>query len=271
MRFVLLLVFALFTSATFAHVDTVEVFSTAMKKKIKCVVITPESYQQSKERLPVVYLLHGHSGSYANWISRVPSIDSLANVYQMIIVCPDAASSSWYFDSPVDSTFRYETFTARELPAYIDANYRTIASRKGRVITGLSMGGHGAFFLALRHPETFGACGSMSGALDITLIKGGFHLANRLGDTVANVQYYSNWSVVNMLDHYDPKDSLGIILDCGIKDFIFDMSQAAHEKMTQRKIPHDYIARPGKHDWKYWGNAVKYQLLFFREWFNRNM
>lgn len=271
MRFVFLLLLAVSTVKTFAHVDTVNVFSAAMQKNIRCVVITPDNYSQSQEPLPVVYLLHGHGGSYSNWIRRVPAIDSLADVYNLIIVCPDAASSSWYFDSPVDSSFRYETFTAKELPRYIDSKYRTIATRKGRAITGLSMGGHGAFFLALRHPQTFGACGSMSGALDITLIKGGFHLPNRLGDTVMNVQYYSNWSVLNMLDHYDQKDSLEFILDCGTKDFIFDMSQAAHEKMTQRKIPHDYIERPGKHDWNYWANAVKYQLLFFREWFNRNM
>jgi S-formylglutathione hydrolase FrmB len=189
----------------------------------------------------------------------------------LVIVCPDAAYSSWYFDSPVDSSFRYETFTAKELPVYIDANYRTIASKKGRAITGLSMGGHGAFFLALRHPQTFGACGSMSGALNISLIAKGFDLPKRLGDTITNRQQFIDWSVVNMFDHYDPKDSIAFIFDCGIRDFLFDMSKATHNKMLQLKIPHDYIERPGVHDWKYWGNAVKYHLLFFREWFNRNM
>jgi S-formylglutathione hydrolase FrmB len=47
------------------------------------------------------------------------------------------------------------------------------------------------------------------------------------------------------------------------------MSKAAHEKLIQLKIPHDYIERPGKHDWFYWANAVRYQLLFFKEHFKR--
>lgn len=48
------------------------------------------------------------------------------------------------------------------------------------------------------------------------------------------------------------------------------MTKMLHEKMNTLKIPHDYIERPGVHEWRYWANAVKYQLLFFREWFNRN-
>lgn len=270
MKSSLVIIAILLTQFAFGKVDTIQVFSNSMQKNVKCVVITPKKYKKAKSNWPVVYLLHGYSGSYSNWISRVPDIDSLANVYQMIIVCPDAAFSSWYFDSPVDSSFRYETFTATELPAYIDANYKTIKSKKGRAITGLSMGGHGAMFLSLRHPQTFGACGSMSGALDISLITRGYDVPKRLGDTTANRKYYVDWSVLSLLDMYNPKDSMAIIVDCGINDFIFAMSRAAHEKMLKLKIPHDYIERPGAHDWKYWANAVQYQLLFFREWFSKN-
>lgn len=269
MRFLFTIALAFFSFTVFAHVDTVEVFSASMQKKIKCVVVTPANYNSDK-RFPVVYLLHGYSGSYSNWITRVPAIDSLATVYQLIIVCPDAGYSSWYFDSPVDSTFRYETFTAQELPGAIDQQYKTIPSRKARAITGLSMGGHGAFFLTLRHPGIFGACGSMSGALDLAYIKSSYDVPKRLGDTISNRRYYDDWSVVNLLNGYNPKDSVAFILDCGTRDFIYKMSKATHEKMLQLKIPHDYIERPGTHDWKYWGNAIKYQLLFFREWFNSN-
>lgn len=271
MRFLLIALLLFLFNYAEASVDTVEVYSNSMKKNVKCVVVKPESYKRSKTDFPVVYLLHGFGGSYSNWITRVPVIDSLANVYQLIIVCPDAAFSSWYFNSPVDSSFRYETFTAEELPLFIDANYKTIATKKGRAITGLSMGGFGAYFLTLRHTDTFGACGSMSGAHDLTYIKNAYDVPKRLGDSIANGKYYVDWSVKTLFDKYDPKDSIAFILDCGIKDFIFLMTKTLHEKMLQLKIPHDYIERPGMHDWRYWGNAVKYQLLFFREWFNRNM
>jgi S-formylglutathione hydrolase FrmB len=60
-----------------------------------------------------------------------------------MIVCPDAAFSSWYFDSPTDTTMRYETNVAFEIPAYVDSVYHTVKDRKARAITGLSRDGHG--------------------------------------------------------------------------------------------------------------------------------
>ena len=270
MRLILVALSFLLINTAYATVDTVDVFSNSMKKNIKCVVITPKNYKKSKDRFPVVYLLHGYGGGYANWIRKVPVIDSLADVYQMMIVCPDGAFSSWYVNSPVDSSFRYETFTGVELPGYIDANFRTIATKKARAISGLSMGGFGAYFIALNHAQTFGAAGSMSGALDISYITVGYDVAKRLGDTTANRSYYVNWSIKNLIEKYNPEDGLAFILDCGVKDFIFGMSKNLHEKMLALKIPHDYTERPGVHDWNYWGNAVKYQLLFFHEWFKKN-
>jgi S-formylglutathione hydrolase FrmB len=90
----------------------------------------------------------------------------------------------------------------------------------------------------------------------------------RLGDT-ANKQRWREHSIMKQMEQY-PKDSLAIIVDCGTEDFVIAMSRLAHQKMLELKIPHDYIERPGKHDWPYWAKAVQYQLLFFRNYFNRN-
>lgn len=270
MRFLLSIIAFVLSLSSIANVDTINVYSNSMHKNIKCVVITPENYHTANKNFPVLYLLHGYAGDYSNWIKKVPAIDSLADVYQMMIVCPDAAYSSWYFDSPVDTSFRYETFTAIELPNYIDAKYKTIKNRKARAISGLSMGGHGAIFLSFRHPNIFGACGSMSGALDMSYITKGYDVQKRLGDTINNRHFYTELSAVTQLEKYNAKDSLAIIIDCGVDDFIIMMSREAHQKMLKLKIPHDYTERPGTHNWEYWANAVKYQLLFFREYFNRN-
>ncbi|WP_242499227.1 alpha/beta hydrolase family protein [Flavobacterium sp. 140616W15] len=70
------------------------------------------------------------------------------------------------FDSPIDTTFKYETYVIDELVPFIDKNYKTITSREGRAISGLSMGGHGALYLSFKHQEVFGAAGSMSGGVD---------------------------------------------------------------------------------------------------------
>ncbi len=68
-----------------------------------------------------------------------------------------------------------------------------------------------------------------------------------------------------------PKDSIAIIMDCGVEDFIIEMSRMAHQRMLTLKIKHDYIERPGKHDWNYWATAVEYQLLYFRNFFDKRI
>jgi S-formylglutathione hydrolase FrmB len=257
-----------FVFSAFASVDTVFIYSKSMQKDIKTVVIKPTSYKKKSNTFSVVYLLHGAFGVSTNWIKKVPELQSMADENQLIIVCPDGSVNSWYFDSPIDSTYKYETHISKEVPDYIDEYYRTIPNRKNRAITGLSMGGHGAMFVAYRHAQTFGACGSMSGALMVNLIKKGYDINKRLGDTTTNKNYYNDWSVLNVIEK-KPSDSLAIIIDCGLQDFIFGMSKGVHEKLVQLKVPHDYIERPGKHDWPYWANAVRYQLVFFKEYFKK--
>ncbi|MFI5133251.1 MAG: alpha/beta hydrolase [Chitinophagales bacterium] len=269
--FILFLNIILSAALYAASVDTINIYSNAMHKNIKCVVIKPDSYKNKKNVYPVVYLLHGYSGWYSNWIIRVPALKDEADMLQLMIVCPDGANSSWYIDSPIDSTMKYETYIAKEVTGYIDKHYNTIKDRKARAITGLSMGGHGGLFLGFRHADFFGACGSMSGVVDLNFTKNKYDLIKRVGDTIQNADNWEKYSVINVVNNYQPKaDSLAIIFDCGIDDPFFHINLLLHAKMMSLKIPHDYIERPGKHDWAYWGNAVKYQLLFFRNYFDKS-
>lgn len=256
------------TIANAASVDTVDIYSNAMHKSIKCVVITPDSYADGSNLYPVVYLLHGYSGNFSNWITKVPELKKESDQWQMIIICPDGDYSSWYVDSPVDPSMQYETYIANEVPAFIDSHYRTIRKRGARAITGLSMGGHGGLFLGLRHADFFGACGSMSGVVDLGFTKNKYDLIKRIGDTIQYAGNWKNFSVIHIIDRY-PKDSLAIIFDCGNDDPFAGINRKLHQKMLRLKIPHDYTQRPGKHDWNYWANAVQYQLLFFRNFFNK--
>ena len=196
----LLLVFSFSFTCLFANIDTVSIYSNSMFKNVKCVVITPSYYKKKNQRFPVVYLLHGYGGNYSNWANKVPDLQQLADDNELMIVCPDGAIGSWYFDSPVDFTKRYETNISTEIPRYIDSLYKTIANRNGRAITGLSMGGHGGLFIGFRHGDYFGACGSMSGALDISQITRGYGMDKVLGDTAVNKSYYNDWAVFNLIE-----------------------------------------------------------------------
>lgn len=252
-----------------AIVDTIQIYSKVMKKNIACVLVRPDSYKTKKLSYPVIYLLHGYGGDYANYLKRIPAIKKQSDDLQVILLCPDGAFSSWYFDSPVDSSMRYETFVTNEMPKYIDEHYRTIKNKHARAIAGLSMGGHGALFSAMRHPDIFGACGSMSGVVDLFASHDKFDIIKRIGDTTNNNPYWHDYSVINLIEKYNSKDSLAIIIDCGIDDFTYLPNHQLHEKMLKLKIPHDYTERPGNHNWDYWSNALQYQLLFFRNYFDR--
>jgi S-formylglutathione hydrolase FrmB len=267
--FILMFTITLSVALFAGKVDTISIYSCVMQKDIKCIVITPQSYKKKKNHFPVVYLLHGFSGNYSNWIKKVPELSDYADTYNIMIVCPDGGYSSWYFDSPIDDSMKYESFIAAEVVHHIDNNYRTIKESTARALTGLSMGGHGGMFLGLRHPKTFGAIGSMSGALDVNYIKTKYHVEKRLGDTLTHAENWKKFSLFAMVDTLQ-SCSQKILIDCGTEDFVLPFSETMHTKLMKNKIQHDYILRPGKHDWSYWSNAVQYQLLFFNNYFKKN-
>lgn len=248
-----------------ATVDTVITYSAAMKKNIKAVVIKPDS-GSSGTTFPVVYLLHGHGGNYANWVNQVPQLKLYAEQYQMMLVCPDGNNSSWYFDSKEQALSKYETYITKELVEWINKKYPTRKDRGGRAITGLSMGGHGALYLALKHQDIFGAAGSMSGGLDLRPFPLKWDIAAHLGKYADNPEQWDSSSVIN-ITHLLTPNSLKLIIDCGTGDFFYGVNTAFHQKLMDRNIPHEFISRPGAHNWDYWRGAVQYQLLFMHNYF----
>lgn len=269
-RSIITFVYLSLLSVVFLHaakVDTISVHSPSMDKEIKAAVILPDGYSADKN-YPVVYLLHGYSGNFRNWVNDNPGTKDLADQYNTIVVCPDGAFSSWYWDSPVDETMRFETFVSKELIEHIDSAYKTIASRNGRAITGLSMGGHGGLYLGFRHQDVFGACGSMSGGVDIRPFPNEWEMHKRIGRQAENPQNWEDYTVMNQLHLLTP-NSTRIIFDCGTSDFFYDVNVRLHEELKYRNIPHDFISRPGNHDMNYWSNAVKYQFLFFSTMFEQ--
>jgi S-formylglutathione hydrolase FrmB len=265
--FVLFMIFCGITNTFASKVDTLKVVSQAMNKTVSNVVIIPDAATVPENRFPVVFLLHGAYENQSAWIRQVPAIKEYADQYQIMIVCPDGGFTSWYFDSPVDPTMKYETYVAKELIAAIDAKYPTIADKKGRAITGLSMGGHGAFYLAFRHQDVWGAAGSMSGGLDILPFPNNWDIPKRLGTYAENKEVWENNTDINLIYLLDGRN-LKLIFDCGTGDFFYDCNKRMHEILLERNIPHDYTERPGVHDWKYWSNSVKYHLLFFNDFFD---
>jgi S-formylglutathione hydrolase FrmB len=254
------------------RVDTIQIQSTYLKKATKFVVIQPSNQGQqnnNQERYPVVYLLHGYGGNYAQWSTTAPQLAKTADDLKMIFVCPDGGRGSWYFDSPIDSSIRYESYITKELIPYIDANYATKANAKSRAITGLSMGGHGAMFLATRHSDLFGAAGSTSGGVDFRPFPKNWEIKNALGEFELNQARWYDYTVMHQVELIT-NNQLAIIIDCGIDDFFIPVNRALHEKLLQLKINHDYIERPGAHNHTYWRSSIDFQMLYFQQFFQKN-
>ncbi|GHT04182.1 esterase [Bacteroidia bacterium] len=238
-----------------------------MNKMVKNVVVLPDGYSKSA-KYPVLYLTHGYGGKYDTWINHTKkSLPQDANRWQMIIVCPDG-ENSWYWDSPIKSDSQFETYISFDLVHYIDTHYNTVASPKGRAITGYSMGGHGGLWLGINHPDVFGACGSMSGGVDIRPFPNNWDMQKWLGKYTENPERWNEHTVITRLSKITP-NTLAIIIDCGKDDFFYQVNEALHKEMLYRNILHDYIIRPGGHTHDYWNNAVDYQMLFFSKFFNK--
>ncbi|WP_126971794.1 alpha/beta hydrolase [Gynurincola endophyticus] len=267
----LALIFWSFTAVA-GKVDTLAIRSQAMNKDIATVVIVPQNYYAAVaagKKYPVLYLLHGYSGNHAYWIKAAPFLATKADELEMIIVCPNG-QNSWYFDAPQNPALRFETFVANELVTYIDKNFATIPDRSGRAITGLSMGGHGALYLATRHQEVYGAAGSMAGGVDFRPFPENWEIKTALGTIKNNPENWRINTVVHQVENLKP-GKLDLIIDCGQEDFFFEVNQQLHKKLNELKIPHDYTVRPGEHNGEYWTNAIRYQLVFFADYFSKRI
>lgn len=248
-------------------VRRVAIPSLAMGKVFNANVILPESYflDSTLNFYPVVYLLHGYSGNYADWYERVPRLKDFSTEYEMIIVTPDGNYNSWYLNSYQDSTQLFYAYISQEVPSYIDAHFRTYQDARSRGIMGLSMGGHGALSIALEHPDWFGIAGSMSGVVDLRTHPDDWEISKQLGPYTEDSTRWATHSVVAIAEKV--REAPHLIFDCGTEDELLSDNEYLHQVLLSKDIPHTYTARPGSHDWLYWEEAIAYQLLFFKQRF----
>jgi enterochelin esterase-like enzyme len=157
-------------------VERIKVHGTALEGNLEgdavdrdVFVFLPPSYgTQKSRRYPVVYALHGFSIGAEQWTHEIHLPQTIEGAFaqgaqEMIVVPPDSKTvhnGSMYSSSVTTGDF--EQFIARDLVAYIDAHYRTIAKRTSRGLVGHSMGGYGTSRIGMKHPDVFGSLYVMS-------------------------------------------------------------------------------------------------------------
>ena len=242
-----------------AQVDTLNIESPFLAGAEKVVVITPEN-SQTQLSFPTVYLLNGYGGDHTSWLKIRPDLPEMADKMGLVIVMPDGRDS-WYWDSPKNPELQMESFFTKTLVPYIDRHYPTRAVKEQRAISGLSMGGQGAMYLAMRHPDIWGNAGSTSGGLDIRPFPERWKMKESLGTLEENRDAWEVHTPINLVPSIQP-GTINFIFDCGTDDFFAEVNENFHKALVEQGIAHDYIQRPGNHSMTYWNNSLPYQLYY---------
>lgn len=285
--------------------------SAALGVEKDVIVYLPAGYAtEPTKKWPVFYYLHGLGGDETGWNDRL-NLGKVADEMKLgaIVVMPDG-DNGFYSDSatPLDydacmrdgtglfdpsapkkstcvRTPAYEKYIVEDLVHWVDATYRTNATKQGRAIAGLSMGGFGALELAMRHEDLFAATASHSGVDALLYLGPDPYVAGKvlLADDPAKAPKdpFTQWivgifgpDIANWRAH-DPAflvdklapGELAIYLDCGTEDDfrLHNGAQYLHDLLLAKKIEHAWYLGPGRHDGKFWRARVPFSLQFLAE------
>jgi len=221
-----------------------------------------------KPKYRTLYLLHGYSDDHTAW-QRWTSIERYAEAYNLAVVMP-TVHLSWYTDMARGN--RYWQFISEEVPAVARDLFPLSADRADNFVAGLSMGGYGAFKLALTHPERFAAAASLSGAVDINeVVKPNpadpnsdawlEHMRNVFGD-LSKVPGSDNdlFALAGKVAKGQVKPKL--YQCCGTEDFLYADNLRFRDYVCQLPLDLTYAEGPGEHNWAYWDVMIQKVLAW---------
>lgn len=210
---------------------------------------------------PTLYLLHGMSDDDSIWLRRT-SIERYVAEMGLAVVMPQVGLS-FYTDMAEGN--RYWTFVSEELPQMCRSFFPLSDRREDNFVAGLSMGGYGAFKLALRRPDIFSAAASLSGALDVT---------NNFLDSMRGERDRRSL-FLRIFGEAGPRDTDNDLLFllknlkeldtrvpqlyqcCGTDDFLYKDNLKFRDTCSSLGIPLTYEEGPGGHDWSYWDTKIQ--------------
>lgn len=224
-------------------------------------VILPENCE--REDIPTLYLLHGMYGNHSSW-ERKTAVERYANKRRIAVVMPDG-ENGFYQDMKYGKN--YFAYVSEELVDYTRRIFRLSVKRENTFICGLSMGGYGAFNLALRRPDQYAAAASLSGCVDILArlqscpwereakAIWGEDYKNTVQGSVSD----NKWLMENF-EAASPKPRL--FACCGKQDILYEDNLAFRDYMRTQPFDYTYEEGEGIHDWVFWDTWLPRALEF---------
>lgn len=247
--------------------NEVNFFSEVLSVHSTMVVLMPqrlltEIQNKRRPKYKTLYLLHGYTDDHTAWM-RWSSIEKYVEGLNLAVVMP-AVNTSFYTDMALGRN--YFQFISDEVPAIAREMFSLSSAREDNFIAGLSMGGYGAYKLALTLPDRYVAAASLSGALDVTeTIKGhGLH-----DPKVWKPEMQTIFGDINKLagSKHDlfalAKKAAKAPLKprlyqcCGTEDFLYADNVRFRDAIRRLPFDHTYEESPGEHVWEYWDRMIQ--------------
>jgi putative tributyrin esterase len=250
--------------------NDVNFFSEVLGLNSRMIVMLPQpgAGATGQPRHRVLYLLHGHSDDCTAW-QRWTSIERYVEELNLAVIMPDA-HLSFYTDMAHGG--RYWTFISQELPALAQRIFPLSTDRADTFVAGLSMGGYGAFKLALAYPERFAAAASLSGALDIRYIVAEDR-PDRDETWLAGMRNIFGADLSKVADSNHDLRALArraaqaatkprLYQCCGTEDFLYQNNLSFRDFLRDLPLDLTYEEGPGEHTWAYWDAMIQQALAW---------
>lgn len=236
----------------------VQFFSPSLGEDMPYFIYLPPGYQEERRLYPVLYMLHGNSGSYEEWLAyglvdRADRMIVSRQILPLIIVLPQGDFSYWI--NHLGDEPQWGDYLSIDLVRHIGATYRVFPDPDRRAVGGLSMGGTGALLNAFWKPDVFGVAGAHSSSLPEEGARDflGAGRDYRVRDPISVAGFRPRGALAR----------LRIWIDIGDEDAWLPRAEQLHTTLEGRGIAHDWQVFPGDHDGDYWSSHVIDYLLFY--------
>jgi len=252
----------------FARVQHLKIPSLALADSNRVIVSTPVDFDAARSGgYPFIVMLHGWSGDENQWAADA-DLQVLSDQYDLLLILPDGGYDGWWLDTDRLLGRNYATHIHEELTIWVVERFNGSLEASQHGILGLSMGGFGAIYQALKFPRDYAAAASLSGVMDLTRHQKSWGISQALGPFEANQSVWQANNPLNLAQKPAPLHSPAILLICGRDDITFAENQALAHQFSLMDYPGSLQEEAGAHTHTFWKAHVNEAVAFIVKHFS---